>query len=207
MCWAEKLILKKASLKLILKTPAEIAKILINLLNLTNEVKHNLLEMVECWIHFAMNEFSIYKKYNLFIISISCLFIGVSILEKNENLFILSNVNEKCISSKQLIKNKIQQLGIVNSFNILEECEKDIKLLFDNSEEETENLDDDDQCSARTRSGSVNSLSETSNFFENDKNLKFVSFEIVPEKENETISFKNDNKQFLSKKRKNIHNH
>lgn len=207
MCWAEKLILTKASLKLFLETPAEITEILINLLNLTNEVRNYLLEMVECWIHFAMNEFSIYKKYNLFIISISCLFIGISILEKNENLFILTNVNEKCISSKQIIKNKIQHLGIVESFNLFEECEKEIKLLFDNTEEETESLDDDDQCSARTRCGSVNSLSDVASFLENDKNLKFVSFEIVPEQETETISFKNDNKQFLSKKRKNIHKH
>lgn len=106
MCWAEKLILTKASLKLFLETPAEITEILINLLNLTNEVRNYLLEMVECWIHFAMNEFSIYKKYNLFIISISCLFIGISILEKNENLFILTNVNENVYLLNKLLKIK-----------------------------------------------------------------------------------------------------
>ena len=126
---------------------------------------------------------------------------------KKRKFIYLNKCKWKCISSKQIIKNKIQHLGIVESFNLLEECEKEIKLLFDNTEEETESLDDDDQCSARTRCGSVNSLSDVASFLENDKNLKFVSFEIVPEQETETISFKNDNKQFLSRKRKNIHKH
>ena len=55
---------------------------------------------------------------------------------KKRKFIYLNKCKWKCISSKQIIKNKIQHLGIVESFNLLEECEKEIKLLFDNTEEE-----------------------------------------------------------------------
>ncbi len=116
----------------------------------------NYLNMVNSFIQFSINEYSIFKKYNQFIITLACLLIGISSdfdEEFNE---------EESQKNRNLLKNYFKEFNFLN-LSIIEECEKEILFIINNSS------DDDEEDFKITRPNSINSVFE---FLNNSEKLK-----------------------------------
>ena len=108
--------------------------------------------MVNSFIQFSINEYSIFKKYNQFIITLSCLLIGIS-----------SDFDEEeSQKNRNLLKNYFKEFNFLN-LSIIEECEKEILFIINNSS------DDDEEDFKITRPNSINSVFE---FLNNSEKLK-----------------------------------
>ena len=112
--------------------------------------------MVNSFIQFSINEYSIFKKYNQFIITLACLLIGFS-----------SEFDEECNEeesqkNRNLLKNYFKEFNFLN-LSIVEECEKEILFIINN------NSDEDEEDFKITRPNSLNSLLELLN---NSEKLK-----------------------------------
>ena len=116
----------------------------------------NYLNMVNSFIQFSLSEYSIFKKYNQFIITLSCLLIGIS-SDFDEEL----NEEERK-KKKNLLKNYFKEFNFLN-LSIVEECEKEILFIINN------NSDEDEEDFKITRPNSLNSLLE---LFNNSEKLK-----------------------------------
>ena len=116
----------------------------------------NYLNTVNSFIQFSLSEYSIFKKYNQFIITLSCLLIGISSYfdeELNE---------EESQKNRNLLKNYFKEFNFLN-LSIIEECEKEILFIINN------NSDEDEEDFKITRPNSLNSLLE---LFNNSEKLK-----------------------------------
>ena len=112
--------------------------------------------MVNSFIQFSLSEYSIFKKYNQFIITLSCLLIGISSdfdEEFNE---------EESQKKRNLLKNYFKEFNFLN-LSIVEECEKEILFIINNTS------DEDEEDFKITRPNSLNSLLELLN---NSEKLK-----------------------------------
>ena len=108
--------------------------------------------MVNSFIQFSLSEYSIFKKYNQFIITLSCLLIGIS-----------SDFDEEeSQKNRNLLKNYFKEFNFLN-LSIVEECEKEILFIINN------NSDEDEEDFKITRPNSLNSLLE---LFNNSEKLK-----------------------------------
>ena len=115
--------------------------------------------MVNSFIQFSLSEYSIFKKYNQFIITLSCLLIGISSYfdeELNE---------EESQKNRNLLKNYFKEFNFLN-LSIIEECEKEILFIINN------NSDEDEEDFKITRPNSLNSLLELLNNSEKLKDNK-----------------------------------
>ena len=115
--------------------------------------------MVNSFIQFSLSEYSIFKKYNQFIITLSCLLIGISSYfdeELNE---------EESQKNRNLLKNYFKEFNFLN-LSIVEECEKEILFIINN------NSDEDEEDFKITRPNSLNSLLELLNNSEKLKDNK-----------------------------------
>ena len=128
-------------------------------LNFSNSKMQNFINIVNSYIQFSICEYSIYKKYNQFIITFASLLIGISSdFEENE---LNEEENQK---NRNLIKNYLQEFKFLD-LSIIEECEKEILFLIDNSSNE------DEQDFEFTRPNSICSDFLNSNEkFKDDKN-------------------------------------
>ena len=80
---SERLILNKCEWKLCLDTPYNIQE---NILNcLYGDASLEIKESINTWIQFALNEYSIYKQYNMSIISFACCLVGIMYTANDEN--------------------------------------------------------------------------------------------------------------------------
>jgi len=114
----------------------------------------NYINIVISFIQFSISEYSIYKKYNLFIITFTSLLIGIlSDFEENE---LNEEENQK---NKNLVKNFIKEFNFID-FSLIEECEKEILYLIDYSS------DEDEQDYEFTRPNSICSVLD---FLNNEK--------------------------------------
>jgi hypothetical protein len=160
---AKNLILKNKPNKNYLICPFDILELIIpNLqkkLNFSNSKMQNFINIVNSYIQFSICEYSIYKKYNQFIITFASLLIGISSdFEENE---LNEEENQK---NRNLIKNYFQEFKFLD-LSIIEECEKEILFLIDNSSNE------DEQDFEFTRPNSICSDFLNSNEkFKDDKN-------------------------------------
>ena len=112
--------------------------------------------MVNSFIQFSINEYSIFKKYNQFIITLACLLIGISSgFEEEFN-------EEESQKNRNLLKNYFKEFNFLN-LSIVEECEKEILFIINN------NSDEDEEDFKITRPNSLNSLLE---LFNNSEKLK-----------------------------------
>ena len=112
--------------------------------------------MVNSFIQFSINEYSIFKKYNQFIITLACLLIGISSgFEEEFN-------EEESQKNRNLLKNYFKEFNFLN-LSIIEECEKEILFIINN------NSDEDEEDFKITRPNSLNSLLE---LFNNSEKLK-----------------------------------
>lgn len=112
--------------------------------------------MVNSFIQFSINEYSIFKKYNQFIITLACLLIGISsVFEEEFN-------EEESQKNRNLLKNYFKEFNFLN-LSIIEECEKEILFIINN------NSDEDEEDFKITRPNSLNSLLE---LFNNSEKLK-----------------------------------
>ena len=119
----------------------------------------NYINMVNSFIQFSLSEYSIFKKYNQFIITLSCLLIGISSYfdeELNE---------EESQKNRNLLKNYFKEFNFLN-LSIIEECEKEILFIINN------NSDEDEEDFKITRPNSLNSLLELLNNSEKLKDNK-----------------------------------
>ena len=116
----------------------------------------NYLNMVNSFIQFSLSEYSIFKKYNQFIITLSCLLIGIS-SDFDEELN-----EEESQKNRNLLKNYFKEFNFLN-LSIIEECEKEILFIINN------NSDEDEEDFKITRPNSLNSLLELLN---NSEKLK-----------------------------------
>lgn len=105
----------------------------------------NFINITNSFILFSLNEYSIYSKYNQFIITFACLLIGISSDFDNNEL----NEDEK-EKNKNLLKEFIQEFNFID-LSIIEKCEKDILFIIDN-------YSDDENDFEITRPNSLNSL-------------------------------------------------
>ena len=112
--------------------------------------------MVNSFIQFSLSEYSIFKKYNQFIITLSCLLIGIS-SDFDEELN-----EEESQKNRNLLKNYFKEFNFLN-LSIVEECEKEILFIINN------NSDEDEEDFKITRPNSLNSLLE---LFNNSEKLK-----------------------------------
>ena len=116
----------------------------------------NYLNTVNSFIQFSLSEYSIFKKYNQFIITLSCLLIGIS-SDFDEELN-----EEESQKKRNLLKNYFKEFNFLN-LSIVEECEKEILFIINN------NSDEDEEDFKITRPNSLNSLLELLN---NSEKLK-----------------------------------
>ena len=116
----------------------------------------NYLNTVNSFIQFSLSEYSIFKKYNQFIITLSCLLIGIS-SDFDEELN-----EEESQKNRNLLKNYFKEFNFLN-LSIVEECEKEILFIINN------NSDEDEEDFKITRPNSLNSLLE---LFNNSEKLK-----------------------------------
>jgi len=116
----------------------------------------NYLNTVNSFIQFSLSEYSIFKKYNQFIITLSCLLIGIS-SDFDEELN-----EEESQKKRNLLKNYFKEFNFLN-LSIVEECEKEILFIINN------NSDEDEEDFKITRPNSLNSLLE---LFNNSEKLK-----------------------------------
>ena len=112
--------------------------------------------MVNSFIQFSLSEYSIFKKYNQFIITLSCLLIGIS-SDFDEELN-----EEESQKKRNLLKNYFKEFNFLN-LSIVEECEKEILFIINNTS------DEDEEDFKITRPNSLNSLLE---LFNNSEKLK-----------------------------------
>ena len=105
----------------------------------------NFINITNSFILFSLNEYSIYSKYNQFIITFACLLIGISSDFDNNEL----NEDEKK-KNKNLLKEFIKEFNFID-LSIIEKCEKDILFIIDN-------YSDDENDFEITRPNSLNSL-------------------------------------------------
>ena len=180
--WAEKIILKKSKWKIYSFYSCEIIDLIINEIIIkknypfSKDYIKNYKEIVNTFLTFSLEEYSIYSKYNQIIISLVCLIIGIS----------YSNGNNEKLKEKDLLyyqnilKKEILNLNITNNEKIFDECQKDIIDLLENNEDEE--IEDDSLNLVLTRSSSTNSLIES--FFINNK-------------ENVNLNNNNDNLLFI----------
>ncbi len=112
--------------------------------------------MVNSFIQFSLSEYSIFKKYNQFIITLSCLLIGIS-SDFDEELN-----EEESQKNRNLLKNYFKEFNFLN-LSIVEECEKEILFIINNTS------DEDEEDFKITRPNSLNSLLELLN---NSEKLK-----------------------------------
>ena len=116
----------------------------------------NYLNTVNSFIQFSLSEYSIFKKYNQFIITLSCLLIGIS-SDFDEELN-----EEESQKNRNLLKNYFKEFNFLN-LSIVEECEKEILFIINNTS------DEDEEDFKITRPNSLNSLLE---LFNNSEKLK-----------------------------------
>ena len=185
--WAEKIILKKSKWKIYSFYSCEIIDLIINEIIIkknypfSKDYIKNYKEIVNTFLTFSLEEYSIYSKYNQIIISLVCLIIGIS----------YSNGNNEKLKEKDLLyyqnilKKEILNLNITNNEKIFDECQKDILALLENNEDEE--IEDDSLNLVLTRSSSTNSLIES--FFINNKENVNLN--------NNNINNNNDNLFFI----------
>ena len=201
--WAEKIILKRSHWYINQIYPSEITELIIKEILLKNsfpkESLDNYREIVNTFILFSLNEYSLYKKYNQILIALSCSLISLS----NE---FMQNLNEDDILKyKNLIQKEINNLNIIKYENNFIECQNDIITLLKNEEEENENKEEEEEdymCFALTRSNSTVSLIEKT-FFDYDKaKYKKNEFLYRIDNQNNFINLEiNDSESFLGKKK------
>ena len=185
--WAEKIILKKSKWKIYSFYSCEIIDLIINEIIIkknypfSKDYIKNYKEIVNTFLTFSLEEYSIYSKYNQIIISLVCLIIGIS----------YSNGNNEKLKEKDLLyyqnilKKEILNLKITKNEKIFDECQKDILALLENNEDEE--IEDDSLNLVLTRSSSTNSLIES--FFINNKENVNLN--------NNNINNNNDNLLFI----------
>lgn len=185
--WAEKIILKKSKWKIYSFYSCEIIDLIINEIIIkknypfSKDYIKNYKEIVNTFLIFSLEEYSIYSKYNQIIISLVCLIIGIS----------YSNGNNEKLKEKDLLyyqnilKKEILNLKITKNEKIFDECQKDILALLENNEDEE--IEDDSLNLVLTRSSSTNSLIES--FFINNKENVNLN--------NNNINNNNDNLFFI----------
>ncbi len=185
--WAEKIILKKSKWKIYSFYSCEIIDLIINEILIkknypfSKDYIKNYKEIVNTFLTFSLEEYSIYSKYNQIIISLVCLIIGISYSNGNSE-----KVKEKDLLYYQnLLKKEIFNLNITNNEKIFDECQKDILDLLENNEDEE--IEDDSLNLVLTRSSSTNSLIES--FFINNKENVNLN--------NNNINNNNDNLLFI----------
>ncbi len=185
--WAEKIILKKSKWKIYSFYSCEIIDLIINEIIIkknypfSKDYIKNYKEIVNTFLTFSLEEYSIYSKYNQIIISLVCLIIGISYSNGNSE-----KVKEKDLLYYQnLLKKEIFNLNITNNEKIFDECQKDILDLLENNEDEE--IEDDSLNLVLTRSSSTNSLIES--FFINNKENVNLN--------NNNINNNNDNLLFI----------
>ena len=169
--WAEKLILKKCHFDLCLTTPNDILEII--LLNyfpkdITSEIK----ELIETLINFTLGEYFIFGKYDIFTITISCIYF---VIYNCDNL----NENNKKECEKQF-NILLKDIDFINKTKI-EDCSKEIVNLINIEENEENSINDtDDSISENciTRTNSTLSLIELFTSFDknNLENLSLYKF-------------------------------
>ena len=222
--WAEKIILKKSHWNIQRIYPSEVTELIIKEILLKNSFPEKLInnykEIVNTFILFSLNEYSIYKKYNQIIIALTCGLIGISYPSEFSEKF----KKEDLIKYKQLIYNEIYELNFIENNNILNECEKDILNLLENNEEEEEedNIDNKDILNllenneeeeeednidnyisnALTRTNSTISFNETFSDYDKVKN-NIYDLLYIRENKFEILSLESkESKSFLGKKTK-----
>lgn len=88
----EKLILNKISFKVHLFTSFELQNMIFEYLNVNDT---DLFQSTSIWINFALNEYRIYKKFDQFTLSISCIMIALKSKEYENQIECLKNyINE-----------------------------------------------------------------------------------------------------------------
>ena len=200
--WAEKIILKRSHWYINQIYPSEITELIIKEILLKNSFPkdsiENYREIVNTFILFSLNEYSLYNKYNQIIIALSCSLISLS------NDFIQNLNEDDIIKYKNLIQKEINNLNIIKDENNLIECQNNILSLLKNEEEENENKEEEEDYMsfALTRSSSTVSLIEET-FFDYD-NAKYNKNESLYSNDYQNIIINleiNDSKSFLGKKK------
>ena len=167
-------------------------------------------EMITTWIQFSINEYSVYKNFDIATIAMASFFIGVS------------NINSEEISEEEQETNKSLFVDFLKKINIfsLEEVEKCARAIGEiytkeDDEENEEQMKDEEFTGLLTRSNSTASLDAI--FANCDKkgkatkkeeriNLANVEFKLqlsgLDENKKEEFSIDNLKNDLLGKKRK-----
>lgn len=201
--WAEKIILKKSHWSILRIYPSEVTDLIINDILIKNcfpkEYIPTFKEIVNTFILFSFNEYSIYKKYNQVIIALACALIGISYPSDFTQNFKEEDLNKY----KKILQEEINKLEIIKDEKLIEECKKNILDLLENNEEEDEGIEEEDYMNtALTRSSSTLSLIETFNKYDKNKTCIEDNLYIKSEIENLFVLENKESDSFLRKKRK-----
>lgn len=107
----EKLILNKISFRVNFCTASDLLR---NLIIISGSQDTELYEIASNWINYTLNEFSLFKKYNQFLITTSCLIIALKINELENECEILKNYLKE---TNELHEFEVCANDIVNSRN------------------------------------------------------------------------------------------
>lgn len=160
--------------------------------------------MISTWIQFSINEYSIYRNFDIATIAMACSFIGVS------------NINSEEIAEEEQERNKIlfvEYLKKINLFSLelVEQCARAIGEIYTREDEDESEEDNEEEFSGLlTRSNSTDSLDAI--FANCDKKRKVKEDKVDEEfklqlgglNDNNREEFFKDNlkKDLLGKKRK-----
>ena len=158
--------------------------------------------MISTWIQFSINEYSIYRNFDIATIAMACFFIGVS------------NINSEEIAEEEQERNKVlfvEYLKKINLFSLesVEQCARAIGEIYTREDEDESEEDNEDEFSGLlTRSNSTDSLDAI--FANCDKKRKVKEDKVKLDEEfTLQLSGLNDNnrednlkKDLLGKKRK-----
>lgn len=179
--WAERLILNQASWDLYLNTPSEYAAIILDefiIQNVHEDHFSSLKELINTWIQFGLNEYSLYHQYDQVTLTLASIYIGlsqhdnvtkeafekfISFIEYNE-LIDLSRI-QQCSNSFMLT------LESYNTNNDEEDLSELIKLTRANSTESShleELFTHYDQCSIFHMPQKINCLQSSIDISDDD---------------------------------------
>ena len=96
--------------------------------------------MISTWIQFSINEYSIYRNFDIATIVMACFFIGVS------------NINSEEIAEEEQERNKVlfvEYLKKINLFSLesVEQCARAIGEIYTREDEDESEEDNEDEFS------------------------------------------------------------
>ena len=149
--WAENLIFKKSLGDFCLSSPYDLLNAILNEIipketNISNNnnntsnfeiIYDTYKDLIETWIQFAIYEYSIYSQFDIFTITLACIYLTIEKITPEIPQEQINNIKE---NYQHIVSQYKQYFNI----EIIDQCSQEILKLFYNEEEKEENNEDND---------------------------------------------------------------